>query len=80
MTSGEHAEIVEAAFGEILLPGEVLTGWVVLATLMDSDGDQRVYQLAPPGQVTTTTLGLLAHADTVERRSIQHAADDYRDE
>ena len=71
----EHADIIEAAFGEILQPGEVLTGWAVMATLMDADGEQRIYGLCPPEQLATTTLGLLDYGLTCERRNVQHAWD-----
>lgn len=73
-------EAVEVAFGEILEPGEILTGWVLVASLIDSDGDQRLYTTTMEGQTRSTDIGLLEYASIGARRAIEREWDREFDE
>lgn len=57
--------------------GGIVTGFVVLATFLGQDGEERVYFDTMAGQRATATLGLLSAATAIEtRRFADHWLDD----
>ena len=46
--------------------GELVTGWVLVATTITDDGQSAAWSLTQPDQPTWTTLGLLAWAQIGE--------------
>ena len=64
-------DVMMRAFGELLPPGAVVTGYVVMATWMDAEDDSRIFGMAPPGQLSTTTLGMAGWIDERERHLIR---------
>ena len=75
----EDADRIDAALGANLDDGEVLTGWVIAATYLDADGNQRVYCQSNPGAMSHATLGLLEYVAVGERQTIAEAFRDADD-
>ena len=73
--SDDEREAFERAFGEVLQPGEVLTGWCVVASLMDVDGVQRLYSATMDGQTASTDIGLLRYGLIGAERHVERLWD-----
>jgi hypothetical protein len=59
VTDEQESAVIERAIGECLDDDCIVTGFVVVATFIDGDGDPYVFSRAAEGQAHATTLGML---------------------
>jgi hypothetical protein len=57
-------------------PAPIVTAYVVLATWIDNDGDQRFYGIAMHGQTASTSLGLIGYGEEHERELMRRSIRD----
>lgn len=76
----DEREAFERAFGEVLQPGEILTGWCVVASLMGADGVQRLYSATMDGQTASTDIGLLRYGLIGAERHVERLWDQQFDD
>lgn len=68
MTADYEAIRQKAAEGVQAAVGELVTGWVVVATTITDEGESAAWVLTQPGQAEWTTLGLLEWASRSDSR------------
>jgi hypothetical protein len=76
MDADEVRDRVGDAFSEALSgAGEMVTRWVALVEILDSDGQRAVYALSPPDARAWDSLGLLTYGIHLEQAAIVHDSD-----
>lgn len=69
---GEAQHLTNDALSDLIQqidPNAMLTRWVVLAEIVDAEGERGLWTLSAPDQRAWDTLGLLDYA-----RALEHAA------